>query len=414
MTPGEPSNLRCVVLVPTFNHGAALGGVLRSLDGCGLPIIVVNDGATDDTASILNRWLADSAQEGTRMVVGFSENKGKAEALRSGFALATRRGFTHALTIDSDGQHDPGDLPRIIAAANERPSALVVGARSERGAKGPLLSRVGRAISNMLVWIESGVRITDSQSGMRAYPLNGMAAIRARSGRYGFETEVLTLAGWEGRAVIEVPIRCIYGVPGGRTTHFRVGRDSFDAALMHARLIARALLPGPSRTSASAEEPVVGSIPRRLAWWFGLRRLRAMALGEQSARNRLAASFGVGVMMATLPLYGVKTLCCLWLSQRFRLHPLVVVGVSSLSTPPIGFVFAAVSIFVGHLVLSGEAHGLAERALLEASPMSVMSSFAMEWIVGSVVAGSVLASAAYLMATFLLRPRLIPRPPAQP
>lgn len=414
MTPGEPSNFRCVVLVPTFNHGAALGGVLRSLDGKGLPIIVVNDGATDDTASILHRWLADSLQEGMRIVIAFSENKGKAEALRSGFALATRRGFTHALTIDSDGQHDASDLPRIIAAAKEHASALVIGARSERGARGPLLSRAGRAISNMLVWLESGVRITDSQSGMRAYPLSEIAAIHPLSGRYGFETEVLALAGWEGLSVIEVPIRCVYDVPGGRRSHFRIGKDSLDAAVMHARLIAHALLPGPSRTSASEDEPIVGSIPRRLVWWFGLRRLRAMALGDPAARKRLAASLAVGIMMATLPLYGVKTLCCLWLSQRFRLHPLVVVGTSSLSTPPVGFVFVMLSAFVGHLVLSGETPRLAERDLLEAGPLSVMNSFALEWIVGSVIAGSVLASAAYLLATFLLCPRVIPRPQAQP
>lgn len=407
--PGPASSVRLVVVAPTFNHAGALGEVLRALDGLGLPVIVVNDGATDQTGAVLAAWRASPGA--AREVLTHEGNKGKAAALRSGFERGSQLGFTHAITIDTDGQHDVSDVPSLARLSESREEAIVIGARRREGSRAPIGSRVGRSISNALVWLESGVRVTDSQTGMRVYPLASMARLSGQASRYGFETEVLVRAGWAGVPVIETPIRCIYQVPGGRTTHFRAWGDSWAAVRMHTRLLGRAMLPGAREAPAPGkpgEAPDgTGSIPRRLAQWLSPRRLGRMARGDGASRERLAASVGVGLLMATLPVYGIKTGACLWLSSRFRLHPLAVIGISSLSTPPVGLVFAALSVCVGGLVLHGRWPDIGAIDLGHAAQWSSMNALLTEWLLGSVVAGVGLGLFGYgvMLALLMQAPR---------
>ena len=218
-TQGDAEQPRYVIVAPTFNHGRFLQGVLRALASFGMTVIVVDDGSGDETAEVLGDWAAGGSE---RIAVEHPENRGKGAALRSGFAEAERRGFTHAATIDTDGQHDPGDLRALLDASRREPRALVVGARPRKVAGYPAAGRIGRWLSNRLVRIESGVRVDDSQSGMRVYPLAGLRMLGARAGRYAFETEVLTRAGWAGMSVVEVPIGCVYRMPLGRVSHFRI------------------------------------------------------------------------------------------------------------------------------------------------------------------------------------------------
>lgn len=242
---GTPTHQRWVVIAPSYNHAMAVGQVLHDLASHHLPIIVVNDGATDDTDNVLDRWL-DTPSASLRRVIRHDVNQGKAAALRSGFAEAIRLGFTHAATIDTDGQHEVADLVELIQFSSHHEGSLVIGARSRAGSDAPIASRIGRALSNGLVRIESGVSVADSQSGMRVYPLVHMHTLGGRASRYGFETEVLVRAGWHCVPVIEMPIRCIYRVPGGRKTHFRFWRDTLASIGMHARLLVRAMLMRPS------------------------------------------------------------------------------------------------------------------------------------------------------------------------
>ncbi|MCX5688871.1 MAG: glycosyltransferase family 2 protein, partial [Planctomycetota bacterium] len=323
---------RFVVVSPTYNHGRLLAGVLEGLKALGLVVIVVDDGSMDETAAVLVAWQSEDPPR--RQVMRLTSNGGKAAALLAGFARARELGFTHALTIDSDGQHDPKDLPRLMEQANHEPGALVIGMRPMRMQACPLGSTIGRVISNHFVWVASGVRVCDSQSGLRCYPLDVVEALGVLAGRYGFETEVVTRAGWAGVAVHEVPIQCTYEVPGGRVTHFRKVHDSSAAVKMHARLVGRSLLPGAPlpRIGAISDQVPTGTILQRAWRWLGPGHLVNMIRNEQGGRERIAASVGTGLVMATLPLYGIKTIACLWLAARFRLHPTVVIGVSSLST----------------------------------------------------------------------------------
>jgi len=404
--PGDthgPPEARVAVIAPTYNHDRAIAGVLAGLAQYGLPIIVVNDGATDDTESVLLKWRGAGAGE-DRHTVTHPVNMGKAAALRSGFAEAARLGFTHAATVDTDGQHDPSDLRELLVASAECPSGLIIGARVKKGSGTPWASQIGRLLSNRLVWLESGVSVRDSQSGMRVYPLASMPSLNGSASRYGFETEVITLAGWSSVPVIERPIRNIYCVPGGRTTHFRVCHDTLASVAMHARLLLRALAPGPALLNQNDQQST-GTILRRLGRWFSPQRLRRMARGDAASQERLAASVGVGLLMATLPIYGVKTVICLWISGRFRLHPLAVIGTSSLSTPPLGLVFVALSICVGGLLINGSVPDLGAIDLRQAAQWSTVNALLVEWLLGSVIAGVGLGLLGYsVVRAILTRP----------
>src|SRR5258706_4281557 len=137
--PDSPFNP--VVLAPTFNNVRTLAGVLARVDALGMAVIVVDDGSGDGTAEVLRRWEKGGAQ---RWVVTHSENRGKAAALATGFGRARELGFSHAVTIDTDGQLRPEEIPSLVEAARKSPRALVVGCRDETAADYAEKSRLGR------------------------------------------------------------------------------------------------------------------------------------------------------------------------------------------------------------------------------------------------------------------------------
>jgi hypothetical protein len=135
-------------------------------------------------------------------------------------------------------------------------------------------------------------------------------------------------------------VKCIYDVAGGRTSHFRPVRDSIAAVFMHARLLHRSIFPWPVKKIAGsrqpdAQSPATGTIISRLGRWMNPSRLAAGA-ARRAERRRLASSMATGMLLATLPPLGFKTVVALLISQVAPLQPLVVIAVSSLNTPPVG------------------------------------------------------------------------------
>ena len=374
--PFDPG-LSAVVVAPTFNNVATLAGVLHSVSAQGLPVIVVNDGSTDDTARILNDWTSESAD---RFVVTHPHNQGKAAALRSGFALAAVLGFTHGVTIDTDGQLDATDIAPVLARAEREPEALVVGVRDARQPDYPMLSRLGRAISNWLVRLESGVRVADSQCGLRVYPLDLLNSVRCDAEHYGFETEIITRAGWAGRSVVGEPVSCRYLPTAERVSHFKPFTDSLRAFGMHTRLLATAL----------------GRWMNPLTAW---RQLRT----DRTCHRRFAAGLAVGVFVANLPLYGVQTVVSLFLARRLRLHPVSVVAGSNFSIPPIAPLLIAGGIAIGHLLLHGSWPALHEFNIVRSGVPGVLLPLIGEWIIGGLVLGALLAGITFLLADWALR-----------
>jgi hypothetical protein len=233
----SPAFFRPAVVAPTYNNAPMLLNVLNRLKPIGLPVFVIDDGSTDQTAAILAGWQNAPHKRYSRC---HRHNRGKAAALRTGFDAARTLGFSHAISIDTDGQLAPEDVPRLVAAAAANPAALVLGTRDELVADYPTRSRVGRRVSNLLVNWECGQRVADSQCGLRVYPLHLVEAVECQAGHFGFETEIIVRCAWEGATVTSLPVSCKYFPIGERISHFRPWRDSFRAVAMHARLIAAA------------------------------------------------------------------------------------------------------------------------------------------------------------------------------
>lgn len=398
----ENSPIHPVVLAPTFNNARTVADVLRRIDLLGLPVIVINDGSTDRTEVILETWRKEHGRDAraTRDVMTHPQNRGKAAALRTGFARAIERGFTHAVTIDTDGQLDPAEIPSLLDVARSSPAAMVLGCRDANAADYPKASRIGRYWANVMVRWESGARVADSQCGFRVYPLRLMEALRCRADRYGYETEVLTRAAWAGVTIEQADVRCGYVIAEGRVSHYRPWRDSLSAARMHARLLLRSALPWPT---ARAENAETGTMFRRFVQWISPARAWRAVRDDPVERSRFAAGLAVGVFIANLPLYGVQTLASLYAARRLRLNPLATVAGSHLSTPPIGLLLIAAAVSLGHWVLHGRPPAVKSFDPSVVGYPALFRSVLVEWTLGSIVLGAVLAGATFMVARWMLR-----------
>lgn len=243
----ETTLFRPVVVAPTYNNAATLLGILGRIVDLGLPVVVVNDGCTDGTARLLDEWHASPARAGDSAarveVVRHRRNMGKARALLSGFEAGAAHAYTHAVTIDTDGQLDPESIPSLLEVAQRAPTALVLGVREERIDGCPGRSLLGRRLSNLAIRLECGARVRDSQCGLRVYPLDAVVGERPprwTGTRFSFEAEVITRLAWSGRPIQEVGVACRYLPLDIRVSHFRPWRDSVRGAGLHARLLGAA------------------------------------------------------------------------------------------------------------------------------------------------------------------------------
>jgi glycosyltransferase involved in cell wall biosynthesis len=228
--------MRPCVLVPIYNHGATVGGVLRVLSALGLPCLVVDDGSDRGTQDVLARLARELPGVAVERL---PENRGRGAALRHGYRAARARGFTHAVQLDADGQHDPVDVPRFIAAARRRPEALVIGVPIF-DATAPRSRLYGRRVSVFWVHVETLSRaIPDPLCGFRCLPLASTLDLLARTplgDRMEFDVEIVVRLCWQGLPIVTVPTRVRY-FPGG-LSHFRPWRDSVRIGQAHARLCA--------------------------------------------------------------------------------------------------------------------------------------------------------------------------------
>lgn len=401
-----------VVIAPTFNNAGTLADVLARIGAQGVATIVVNDGSTDGTAEILQRWFDDANDSSPpRYVQTHAKNRGKAAALRTGFALARERGYTHALSIDTDGQLSPEQIPAMFELAKQNPASLVLGVRDAGAADYPWRSRLGRRAANLLIFMESGLRVADSQCGLRVYPLDMPELQRCRARRYGFETEIIVRAGWAGRSIAEMPALCTYFSGERRVSHFRPWVDSFRAAFMHARLVARRLLPfGSSRDRkvARPDAPDETRLRRLLRWLSPRDAWRQIKQDRPEGAKRTAAAGGlaIGAFIGCLPIYGLHAILALYAAKRLNLNPIAMVLGTQVACPPLGIVLAIIAVGLGHIVRLGRIPPPDDFAPIWEGWSGIMklgSWFFLDWAIGSIVVGILVMFAVFFISDALLR-----------
>jgi len=425
----DASGFRPVVVAATYNNAATMIGILERIERSGYDLIVVNDGATDDTPKLLAEWR-DRAPAVAVHVVTHEVNRGKAAALHTGFAQARARGYTHAVTMDTDGQLEPEEIPRMVAAAERLPRALVLGRRSEKVPGLPRSNLVGWYTSGLGLWLEIGVVVNDSQCGLRVYPLELFDVVRCWAGRFGFEAEIIARAVWAGCPIAQVPATCHYPPRGEHVSHLKPWRDGAKGFFMHWGLALRRLVPWPepklSEVRASHPEPqaLACAAPRtdhaqphasgtqhgqasltmpptqldvrapkrgRDAW---LQWCNPLSLVRQIRSSRLeqliaSAAFAHGVFMAFMPLGWFVFLVVAYGSRRLH-HNLWAAWIGAcLTLAPVGPALTKAAVTVGHLLTHASLPDFTIAMPGVAPVTTVFAAFPVSWCVGGVLLGTV-------------------------
>lgn len=214
----------CVV-IPTYNNAGTVASVIDEVRNYVKDIIVVNDGSTDDTDSILKQY------GDTVTYIAFPHNRGKGAALQAGLDHARAMGYSHAITIDSDGQHYPSDIKALLEVSAVCPESIILGRRGTKHDNMAAKSTFANRFSNFWFAVQTFKRPGDTQTGFRVYPLK--KRIHFYTSRYEAELAVLVDACWHGTTLISVPIRVYYPPVEERVSHFRPARDFARISLLN-------------------------------------------------------------------------------------------------------------------------------------------------------------------------------------
>lgn len=302
-------------IVPTYNNEATLRRVLDGLAALTEHILVINDGSTDGTAGIL-------AQYPDIRTIHLPQNSGKGYALQTGFAEAARAGYRYAVTIDSDGQHYPADLPVFVDDIIANGDAVLIGARDMAHEDVPGKSSFGNRFSNFWFWFETGIRLQDTQCGYRLYPLAALQGIRFYTRKFEFEIEVIVKAAWRGAAVRNVPVRVLYD-PAERVSHFRPFRDFARISVLNTWLVTVSLLYIRPRNHFR-------SLRKKGIKKFFVEDF----LQSKDTPAKKALSVFLGVLIGMSPLWGLHTVTVLFLAYLLRLNKVIAFACSNVSLPP--------------------------------------------------------------------------------
>ena len=304
--------------MPTYNNAHSLESVLSKLLEYTDRILVVNDGSTDRTTEILAVFSEIET-------VSYSKNQGKGHALKKGFERAAELGFAHALTFDSDGQHFAADLPVFLERLEQQQAksaeVLLIGSRKMDDASVPKKSSFGNKFSNFWFWVETGLKLSDTQCGFRLYPLRAVNQIPLFSKRFEFEIEVIVKAAWRGVSVENIPVKVHYDE--NRVSHFRPFQDFFRISVLNTYLVVVAFF-------------FVG--PRNMLQNFkkkGLKRFwNEDVLKSNEPPLQKSKAVALGVFLGIAPFWGFQTILVLLTARLLHLNKLIAFLFSNISLPP--------------------------------------------------------------------------------
>jgi glycosyltransferase involved in cell wall biosynthesis len=233
--------LRVCVIVPVYDHHGALPRLVQALRATGLTCWLVDDGSHAPCAQLIEQMSAENSQWLRRLRL--ERNQGKGAAVFAGLRAAQAAGFTHAVQIDADLQHDPSHIGKFVQAAQLHPHAVINGV-PQYDASVPAVRLHGRRITTVLVWLHTLSRqIADAMCGFRLYPIAAAVAVddRVRVGRrMEFDTDVIVRLFWAGTPVVNLPTPVTY--PADGVSHFRMLRDNLRLTGLHFRLFGGMLL----------------------------------------------------------------------------------------------------------------------------------------------------------------------------
>jgi len=372
-------------VIPVYNNKGTIKEVALGCKREGFNVLVVDDGSEDVDVAAL---LADTGIP----VLTHETNQGKGEAVLTGLRFVKERGARFMITIDADAQHDPEDIKKFLPLLAEDPASIVIGCRDMDGEHVPGKSRFGRAFSNFWLRLETGVAMPDTQSGFRAYPVEYLSKLKLKGHRYDFEVEVLARAIWAGLSVQSVDVGVWYAPPDERISSFRPFMDNLRITWTHTKLITRRLFPWPVRQLVRHQ--------RDMSIFRSPRKLIQMLLRENATPAGLAASAGVGIFIAVLPIFAFHTIVIILVTTRLNLNRVMAVAIQNLCAPP--FV-PLLCVELGYYMRHGEWLTVVSRETL----LSQLHLRFYEWWLGSLIFAPLLAvfigGIVFFIAHFLQR-----------
>lgn len=226
---------RACIIIPVYNHADAVGRTCQALRRLEVPLILIDDGCELACAAVLERL----ASEPRTHLLKLPHNQGKGAAVKAGLREAQRLGFTHALQVDADGQHDADDLPPFLAGLNADSTTLRIG-YPRFDASVPRHRLYARYLTHSLVWLSTlSFALRDTMCGVKLYPVAATNCLVARhpcGDRMQFDTELPVRWIWDTRPVENLPVRVSYPLDG--VSHFAMWRDNRQLTAMHLRLLA--------------------------------------------------------------------------------------------------------------------------------------------------------------------------------
>ncbi|WP_336731205.1 DUF2062 domain-containing protein [Chryseobacterium sp. VD8] len=377
------SEKKICVLIPTYNNEKTLKRVIDGVLDYTEDIIVVNDGSTDATKEILRSYSHIE-------VIDLPENKGKGNGLKIGFRKAKELGYHYAITIDSDGQHYPDDIPVFVEALlNEKEDVLLIGNRNMSQNGIPKKSSFGNRFSNFWFWFETGIKLEDTQSGYRLYPLHKIPK-KYFTPKFEFEIEIIVRTAWRHVPVKNVPVKVLYD-PAERVSHFRPFKDFTRISILNTILVTITLL---------------YIIPRNFVNNFkkkSIKRFIKEDVLESDGSNRIKTfSIALGVFVGFSPFWGFHTLIVISLAVLFKLNKVLAFFASNVSLPPfIPFIIAA-SLFLGSPFVHGDSNIFSQELNFD-----LVKNNLLQYVIGSFILATS-ASAILGVATFLFLNKVSP------
>lgn len=309
-------NLSIVVIIPTYNNAKTLSSVINGVKEYSRDIIVVNDGSTDETAEVL-------AEIEDIQILNHPKNKGKGYALKNALKTAKNQGFRYAVTIDSDGQHYPSDIPVFVEEIEKSPDTLLVGARNLTADNMPSKNTFANKFSNFWFRLETGIKLEDTQSGYRLYPLHMIGNMKYYTAKYEFELEAIVFSAWKGVEVKNVPVHVYYPPEEERVSHFRPIRDFTRISILNTILVLITFL---------------WILPlkylKKLTW----KNVKAFFYREifhsKDSNTKITFSIMLGIFMGIVPVWGYQMVVAVFLAHFLKLNKVITLVASNISIPP--------------------------------------------------------------------------------
>jgi len=364
------------VIIPSYNNATKIEAVINEVLLQTNNVIVINDGATDNTAQLLAHYK-------NIKVISYPQNKGKGYAVKKGFKKAIELGYEYAITIDSDGQHCAEDISKFINACFINQNAIIIGNRSIIKGNISRKSSFANNLSNFWFLVITGIKLDDTQSGFRLYPIKKMQHILTLTRRYEFEIEIMVKASWQNIPIESIPISVIYPPENERISHFRPVVDFIRIGLLNSWLVFLSL-------TFFRPFAFIKKLNKKYIVDFFNQNL----VKTKDNNFKIVGSIMFGVFMGIIPLWGYQLITAIALAYVFRLNKLIVGVAANISITPMIPVIIYLSYLTGGIVLGTDISKLPFNAGLS---VELFTTNIKQYLIGSFVLASFVSS---LIGTF--------------